>query len=811
MARRAREQGSWPQRIGLAALLGAALGLEVLYAANMVAWRNAPDRGWVGLAETGPHVIAATRPEGEEAGLRAGDRILAINGESYGSYREMLGRLRLELGTSNLYTIQRGAETLEIPVPTNPIGLRIVLLQSGTNLALGLAFLVMGVLVFLMKPWSSSSWAFLLLATAFGLTFPYTRCTYLFQPGWLNEVYPVAACFVGATALHLAAVFPQRRRVADRRGALIVPYALAALLAGYSVTLGDWQDVGGWASTIWYFFPLAGLLVFLASTIATWLRSDSVVARLQAMVVFTGTLIAFIVPLVELVYARLFGIHLFPNVLYSWMPFVVAFPFSIAYSIVRHDLFEIDVFVRRTYGYLASTGAILLLYGATVSALNLTIGPSEITRSPLFSVAFVLAVVFLMQPLQGRLQALVDRAFYREKADYRATISAATERMTSLLEPELIRERLVTTVVDGMFLENAYLLDAERGSEGFTMRNAGGAPWPRERSRELKLDPGLRAALAANREGVFRHEIELDPAWASRRDGVRSSFDELDAELMLPMLYQGQLRAVLSLGVKKSGQMFTREDVDLLRTLLAQSAIALENARLFDDLADSLKQVHMLQTIKTSLAKFVPRTVQRLLESRPDAEGLFDKRECDLSVVFADMTGYTRMSAQLPLDEVNAIVERYFGAFLDVILSHGGDVNETAGDGLMVLFMDDDPESHARAAVSAALEIQRVTREINERRTGELPIGMHIGVNSGIASVGATKIEGGAGMRWTYTASGPTTNVAARMAALGQDIAVTDATRERLGDAFTLESLGPQTLKNVSHPVEAYRVLARTR
>jgi class 3 adenylate cyclase len=266
---------------------------------------------------------------------------------------------------------------------------------------------------------------------------------------------------------------------------------------------------------------------------------------------------------------------------------------------------------------------------------------------------------------------------------------------------------------------------------------------------------------------------------------------------------------VLSLGAKKSGQMFTREDVDLLRTLLAQSAIALENARLFEDLADSLKQVHMLQTIKTSLAKFVPRTVQRLLESSPDAEGLFDKRERDLSVVFADMTGYTRMSAQLPLDEVNAIVERYFGAFLDVILAHGGDVNETAGDGLMVLFMDDDPAVHARAAVSAALDIQRVTREINGRRTGELPIGMHVGVNSGIASVGATKIEGGAGMRWTYTASGPTTNIAARMAALGQDIAVTEATRQRLGEEFTLESLGPQTLKNVAQPVVSYRVLAR--
>ena len=57
----------------------------------------------------------------------------------------------------------------------------------------------------------------------------------------------------------------------------------------------------------------------------------------------------------------------------------------------------------------------ILLYGTTVSTLNLLVGPSEIARSPFFTVAFVLAVVFLMQPLQGRIQSFVDRTFYRKQ------------------------------------------------------------------------------------------------------------------------------------------------------------------------------------------------------------------------------------------------------------------------------------------------------------------------------------------------------------------------------------------------------------
>src|SRR5207253_4321730 len=110
--------------------------------------------------------------------------------------------------------------------------------------------------------------------------------------------------------------------------------------------------------------------------------------------------------------------------------------------------------------------------------------------------------------------------------------------------------------------------------------------------------------------------------------------------------------------------------------------------------------------------------------------------------------------------QVNRHVERYFGAFFDEIVKYGGDVNETVGDGLMVIFRDLDPKRHASAAVLAALGIQRRTAEINGQLRGEFePIAMHVGVNSGTASVGATKIEGAAGTRWTYTASGPTTDV----------------------------------------------------
>lgn len=328
-------------------------------------------------------------------------------------------------------------------------------------------------------------------------------------------------------------------------------------------------------------------------------------------------------------------------------------------------------------------------------------------------------------------------------------------------------------------------------------------------------------------EGCFQ-EIQtaagiqiLGETAGGQKQGEQKIFELLSSfkiHLWIPLEVNENLRGGIGLGEKLSGDPYTADDQELLSTLSNQAAVALQNAtthqevvRYAEQLEASLRRIQILESIKTNLAKFVPKAVQDLIEESPEAP-LLEKREADVSVLFADMTGYTRLSAEMELDQVNQLVERYFGAFLDEILRRGGDVNETAGDGLMVIFRKRDPRRHARAAVLAALGIQRRTREINAQLQGQSqPITMKVGVNSGIASVGATKIEGAAGTRWTYTASGPTTNIAARLAALAEGGAVilSEETRRRLGDEPAVEDIGLQSLKNVAHPVRAYRLMGK--
>jgi len=213
-----------------------------------------------------------------------------------------------------------------------------------------------------------------------------------------------------------------------------------------------------------------------------------------------------------------------------------------------------------------------------------------------------------------------------------------------------------------------------------------------------------------------------------------------------------------------------------------------------------------LRRMKDHFARFVPESVKRLVTANPDAPEL-EKSERDVSVLFCDVSGYSRLSEELSPNALNALVESYFSAFLDKIHDAGGDINETAGDGFMAIFEASTPETHARQAAGTAIQLLDITERLNGEYVGH-PLAIHMGLNSGPALVGSTRFEGARGSRWTFTASGPVTNIAARLAGLapaGQILAGPETVR-RLGDEYRTELLSREQLKNIGATVEVYRV-----
>ncbi|MGH7413357.1 MAG: response regulator [Candidatus Rokuibacteriota bacterium] len=212
--------------------------------------------------------------------------------------------------------------------------------------------------------------------------------------------------------------------------------------------------------------------------------------------------------------------------------------------------------------------------------------------------------------------------------------------------------------------------------------------------------------------------------------------------------------------------------------------------------------------VRDHFAKFVPDAVKRLVAANPDAPELA-KQERDVSVLFVDISGYSRLAERVAPVDLNALVERYFGSFLDRITDAGGDINETSGDGFMAIFQDGDPTAHTARTVNAALMLLALTEALNQKEHDH-PLAIHIGINSGPALVGSTRFEGRRGTRWTFTASGLVTTLAARLAGAAGDgeILAGPETVRRLGGRYRLERVGRERLKNLTEAIEVYRVIS---
>jgi len=296
-----------------------------------------------------------------------------------------------------------------------------------------------------------------------------------------------------------------------------------------------------------------------------------------------------------------------------------------------------------------------------------------------------------------------------------------------------------------------------------------------------------------------------------------------------PFIIDTDCTGIMGLGAKLIGEPYNRDDEELLDTLVNNLVVALKNARSFEEikglnldlqekniqletalnqLQASMRKVEILESVKENLSKFVPVTVSRMIEKSP-TNTIPESKNQDLSVLFVDIEGYTKLCEKLGSSQTSEVIEKHFSAFMDAIYANNGDVNETAGDGLMVLFMDEDKNTSALEAVRAAISIrEKTTRIWEECSTLYRPLDVNMGINSGQALVGAAKFETYSGSRWTYTARGSLTNVAARIGAqaTGGRIYLSASTADRVKGRVSPVSIGKFKLKNVSEEIEIFEL-----
>jgi class 3 adenylate cyclase len=775
--------------------------------------------GRVGLTYPGFAVMdqLLVAPGGVDKGeLLPFDLIRAVNGQLVTAGHEVQAEVRRHpVGTRFHYLVSRRGTVLEADIPSRAITLTDFKRYVTDGLLPSLLYLGLAAVVLALRPGAPETRVFLFFALTWFCTaglFPDSWTAYRF-----STLFLTAWAFAPAAYLHIALRFPRPRPILYRRPRLVwIPYLVAAVLA-LAIQLPMTHMPVAWtylvpavAATYW----ALAFVVLVGSLVQSAVWGATPLIRQHAKVLTAGFVVGPLLPVLGTAAEAVAGVAV-PYLEQIWR-LNVLFPATVAYGMVRYDLFDLRAVIRTGTVYAAVTGVVVVAYAGAITLVNVAfarLGMGESLLVP--AVVVALAVVLFLNPVYQRTQGLVDRLFFRERLDIGRTMEQVADTMTTLLDLNRI-VLLITETVDRLLHPHGHallLLD----TEGNVYR-----PMGPDSAAYLAVpaDGALARLLDRRPVPLTRERLAADPEFSGLSETALATLDALGAALVVPVMFRGRVRGMLALGPKRAGTAYTTEDLRLARHLVNQSAVALENARAYTalevahtELQSALRRVQILESIRTNLAKFVPRTVQDLIEEAPEAPA-FEKREVDVTVLFVDIAGYTRLSERFDVARVNQLVERYFGAFLDEILGRGGDVNETAGDGLMVIFRGPDPRDHARAAVLAAQGVLRRAHAINDELT-ELsePIRLHVGVNSGTAGVGATKIEGSAGTRWTYTASGPVTNLASRLAALGEGDAVVvgSETASRLGAEIALEDWGERQLRNVDEPVRVFRLSVPTR
>jgi adenylate cyclase len=245
---------------------------------------------------------------------------------------------------------------------------------------------------------------------------------------------------------------------------------------------------------------------------------------------------------------------------------------------------------------------------------------------------------------------------------------------------------------------------------------------------------------------------------------------------------------------------FTEEDLDLLTALANFAAVAIERAQLAEKIEEERK-------IRSRMERYhSPAVVDEIVKGSISTES--EVRSTDVSILFADISGFTTVSETKKPEEVAEFLSHFFGFAVESIFAYGGTLDKFIGDAVMAFFGAPLPQDdHADRAVLTGLMLQRMVNEWNvERAKTDLPpVMVRVGINSGLAVVGNVGTE----KRVDYTVLGSSVNIASRLesgvAKPGQ-VVISQNTMDRIMGSFETESLGEFALKGLQQKMPVFEV-----
>jgi adenylate cyclase len=371
-------------------------------------------------------------------------------------------------------------------------------------------------------------------------------------------------------------------------------------------------------------------------------------------------------------------------------------------------------------------------------------------------------------------------------------LTEISKTLVTIQPLEQVLSRVVDLVFEVLDAERAFLLLRDTPTDPLTarvMRNSDGSV-----PSNATISRTIVNTVMRDRVAMLAKDAKYDP-----RLEASGSIHALNVRSFMcaPLWNRNDVIGVLYCDNPRS-RKFTVDDLDIFASLSNYAAVAIEQARLSAQLLEETARRERLQRY------YAPAIVSRILHA--GAGEAFVAQERDVTVMFCDLVGFTSLCRQSGPQAIGDLLDEFFGRMADVVFAHDGTLDKFVGDALLAVFgAPFEQPDHAVRAVNAALAMRRELSVVNAEREGQ-PIRMRVAINSGRALAG----DLGSPKRREFTVLGDVVNIAARIessVAQPDQIVVSRQTRDRLGDAFRVESLGTVTLRGRDPELEVFAVL----
>lgn len=613
-----------------------------------------PDDGIDNLSLSGQ--IISIQPAGPAVNqLQAGDTILSIDGRplkgNFFSYTELGKRVGEAVDFEILRDGTISSRQVTLVAPSG-----MLILNRMASILVALIFWLMGGGVAAFKPSGKGS-----TSTSSGITFLWFQTSALtlsagaastMGAAWASSLFSVLLWVLGPLSVQFHMHFPQPVTWKGKTTLLVVLYVIVLLGVAPALVVGP----GRLGTLSWYptlsaigrLFLSFNLLIVVILLFFSYRNASSPGVRGKVrLVLLGGALVA--IPFVVLT--------ILPGVLIhqTLIPYATAFmllgilPLTYGYAIFRLHLIEIDEKINHSATFILVYSLLGSFYLVLYAVLNRWL-PSGLATTPLINTILIMVLASLFIPLHRQVQRLVDRVFYGSWYDYRVGVKQITDNLGQITDLKSLAQTVCERLVNTLRLEEAVVFIRDPAGE-FSVVEVCFSQLGKQHDRpELPVLP--RSSLTyLLKIGVVERVTLLQAL--SQITLTPQELQLLKTEqihLWVPIIGHGQIQGLLALGPKLGGDVFSADDMDILRVVVQQIGPVIENIHLLTDLKNYAIELEKRVEERTAELYDAKEHVEAILASVGDGVIVTDLEGHILTVnrAFERLSGY-------PAEEISGV------------------------------------------------------------------------------------------------------------------------------------------------------------